>query len=575
MVVASSQRRRSLARRRLIFLGAVAAIIGLVVVAIVVSGGRPAAEASAERFVAAWQRGDYAAMHAELGEDAGKTRSLQAFIDDYRRAAATATATAFVPGKVGELEDGVVSVPMTVSTRVFGPIRATLRLPFAGEDDDAHIAWAQNLAFPGVERGQRLERSTQLPARADILFRDGTPLAAGEQRTSPVGPVASAIAGQLAEAPAARVDELRARGVPSDATVGTTGLERVFDDDLRGRPGGVLRAGSRVVATSTARAGKAVRTSIDPAVQRAAVEALGGQFGGVAVLRPKTGEILGLAGVAFSGLQPPGSTFKMVTLSGALEARIAGPNSSYPVQTGATIEGVEIENANGESCGGTLRLSFAHSCNSVFAPLGARLGPERLVATAEKFGFNKDVGIPGAATSTIPAAGEIGDALAVGSSAIGQGRVQASALQMAWVAATIGEDGLRTRLTLRAAQPAPKRTRVLRPGTARIVREYMEAVVNVGTGAAAAISGVRVAGKTGTAELKDTSKPDCNPTPEAPCPPAEPNDPTDTDAWFAAFAPAQDPRIAVGVLLIQNGAGGDTAAPVARQVLAAGLQRGG
>ncbi len=553
----------------------VVAIVGIVVVGLVVTGGRPEAEVRAERFVAAWARGDYPAMHAELADDARKARSVGAFTDDYRRAAATATATAFRPGKVGKLEDGVVSVPMTVTTRVFGTVRATLRLPFTGEDDKARVAWAQNLTFPGVERGQKLDRSTQLPRRADILFRDGTPLAQGEERTSPLGPVASAIAGQLAVVPAARVDEARARGVPDDATIGTTGLERVFDADLAGKPGGALRAGTRVLATGIPKPGKAVRTSIDPAVQRAAVEALGGQFGGVAVVRPKTGEILGLAGVAFSGLQPPGSTFKMITLTGALEARLAGPNSSYPVQTGTELEGVEIENANGESCGGSLRLSFAHSCNSVFAPLGARLGGERLVQIAEKFGFNKDVGIPGAATSLIPKASEIGDPLAVGSSAIGQGRVQATALQMAWVAATIGDDGLRTRLTLRAGEPAPQRTRVMRPGTARTVREYMEAVVNVGTGAAAAISGVRVAGKTGTAELKDTSKPDCNPTPEAPCPPVEPDDPTDTDAWFAAFAPAKDPRIAVGVLLIQNGAGGDTAAPVARAVLVAGLQRGG
>ena len=317
-----------------------------------------------------------------------------------------------------------------------------------------------------------------------------------------------------------------------------------------------------------------MRSSIEPDVQRAAVAAKGDRLGGVAALRPRTGEILALAGLAFSALQPPGSTFKIVTLTGALEAGLAGPNSKYPVVTKTTIEGVDLENANGESCGGTLRNAFAHSCNSVFAPLGARLGAPRLVTVAEKFGFNMDLGIPGAAVSTLPPATEIGDNLAVASSAIGQGRVQATALQMAWVAATIAGRGTRPALTLQRGLE-PKRTRVVPARIARLVASYMETVVKEGTGTAARIADVRVAGKTGTAELKDTSTPDCTPNPDpaaAPCPPVEPNDPTDTDAWFAAFAPFDEPRVAVGVLLVQAGTGGDTAAPVAKQVLLAGLK---
>jgi cell division protein FtsI/penicillin-binding protein 2 len=546
----------------------------VVVVLLMLTGGPPVEQAAAQRFVTAWSKGDYAAMHGELSAADQRAVPLARFRDSFRAAATTATATAFRHGKVDGPHDGVVSVPMTVLTRVFGTVRAKLRLTFSGKGDARRVAWSPSLVFPGLATGEQLSRSTRLPRRADILARDGTPLAQGEARTSPIADVASSIVGTLEPPPPERLARLRELGYPADVRVGARGLERVFEERVAGRPGGELRAGTRVLARTEPRPATAVRSSIDPDVQRAAVAAQGARLGGVAVVRPRTGEILALAGIAFSGLQPPGSTFKIVTLTGVLANKLAGLNSTYPVETKATIEGVDLENANGESCGGTLRQAFAQSCNSVFAPLGSRLGPVRLVQTAEQFGFNSDPGIPGAETSTIPAADEIGDPLAVGSSAIGQGRVQATALQMAWVAATIAGRGRRPRLTLEHGL-APKRTQAVPARVARMVASLMESVVKDGTGTAAAIPGVRVAGKTGTAELKNTSTPDCTPSPDpaaAPCPAAKPDDPTDTDAWFAAFAPAEAPRVAVGVLLVGAGAGGASAAPVAQQVLRAGLK---
>jgi cell division protein FtsI/penicillin-binding protein 2 len=321
-----------------------------------------------------------------------------------------------------------------------------------------------------------------------------------------------------------------------------------------------------------------VRTTISLPVEQAAVTALGARLGGAVALQPRTGEVLAFAGIAFSGLQPPGSTFKMITTTGALEAGITNPQKTYPVQQKAVLEGVDLENANGEYCGGSLVISFAKSCNSVFAPLGVQLGAKRLVAAAERYGFNAPPDIAGAAESTIPAAGEIGDDLAVGSSAIGQGRVQATALQMATVAAAIGLRGRRPHLSLdydAAHARAANTERAASAKVARTMERLMLAVVRGGTGTRAAIPGVLVAGKTGTAELRTTKK--CVPDPENPesCPPLDQaNDPTDTDAWFAAYAPTRRPRLAVGVLFVKAGAGGAVAAPAARIVLQAGLSAG-
>jgi cell division protein FtsI/penicillin-binding protein 2 len=423
--------------------------------------------------------------------------------------------------------------------------------------------------FPGLQRGEALERRTRLPPRATIRARDGTAVAKGEARLSDLDPLASEIAGRVGPAPPERAAELAARGVPEGAPVGLTGLEREFDAQLAGKPGGELLAGTRVLASAAPERGESVRTTIDPDIQRAAVTALAGRYGGIAAVRPRTGEVLALSGVAFSAPQPPGSVFKMITLSGALEAGTVKRNESFPVQTAATLEGTELQNANGESCGGSLIQSFAHSCNSVFAPLGAELGARRLVATAEHFGFNEDPGLAGAARSTIPDASEIGDDLAVGSTAIGQGKVLTTPLQMALVAAAIGEDGVRMHPTLRKGAPQ-KSTRAIPAPVARFVGRSMRAVVTGGTGVGAQIDGVPVAGKTGTAELRSTVNQDPVPPEDGEQPPQE--DPTDTDAWFAAYAPAEHPRIAVCVLLIAQGAGGETAAPAAREVIQAAVK---
>jgi cell division protein FtsI/penicillin-binding protein 2 len=270
----------------------------------------------------------------------------------------------------------------------------------------------------------------------------------------------------------------------------------------------------------------------------------------------------------------------MITLTGVLQARIASPGTVFPYATYTTLDGVKLNNANGESCGGTLEVAFAASCNSVFSPLGVKLGAGRLVSVAESFGFNHDAGVPGAPQSTLPRASAIQGELALGSTAIGQGQVLATPLEMATVAATIAEGGRRPQPTFELTAPPPAGRPVISPAITGTVRHMMIAVVQAGTGTAAAIPGVQVAGKTGTAELKTQCSPEAlareekssSGAPEG-CASAS-NQASNTDAWFAAFAPATSPRVVVCVLLVKDGAGGETAAPVARQVLEAGLQAG-
>ncbi|MCW3069491.1 MAG: hypothetical protein JWL67_2116 [Solirubrobacterales bacterium] len=560
-------------------------------------GGSPA-DTLATRFVTAWTRHDYATMYSDIDAASKRRVSASEFASAYEDALSGATATRLrITGRARSASRGVTAVPVRVETRLFG----TLRLRFAvttasATGEGMRVTWSRSLAFPGLRAGERLTRRTHLPPRASVLARDGSVLAESSEATgsstgsrgSPLGEAARAVLGEVGPVPASRRRALEAQGVPGDAIVGVSGLERALDDRLRGSPGGELLAtGSqggigRLLAYAAAKPASAVHSTVSPVVQRSAVAALGGQYGGIVALRPSTGEILAVAGLGLDGLQPPGSTFKMVTLSGVLAAGLASPHRVFPYASFSTLDGVKLSNANGENCGGTLELAFAVSCNSVFAPLGVELGATRLIAAAEQFGFNHDLGVPGAPQSTLPAASRVRGELAVGSTAIGQGQVLASPLQMAIVAATVADGGRRPSPTFLRGSPSSS-VRVMSPSVARTVRRLMIGVVRVGTGTAAAIPGVVVAGKTGTAELKSS----CPSTPTGSAPAENgaseastercqgtATEPSNTDAWFAAFAPAVHPRLVVCVLLVKDGAGGVTAAPVAREVLEAGLQAG-
>jgi penicillin-binding protein A len=490
--------------------------------------------AVAEKYAAAWAKGDHRAMWALLDEDTKKAYPPKRFTATYRAAERAATVSAVRTGAVRDARGDRLVVPVSVRTRNFGSLRGNVVLPVVSEGDGAAIRWRPFLRLPGLRRGESVKRRVLArPHRAAILAADGRSL----RRIA----AAAAIVGK-----------------PPGAESPGSGLERRFDARLGGRPGAELRFGNRLIKRVKVRRGRNVHATIRPGLQRAAQQALGNRLGGVAVLRPRDGSVLALAGLAVSGPQPPGSTFKIITASAALQNDIAKPTSTYPVQTAARLSGVLLRNASNESCGGTLVNAFIVSCNSVFAPLGAKLGAKRLVAAAERFGFNERPRIPAAKVSRISQPGQLKDSLAVGAAAIGQDRDLATPLQMASVGAAIAERGVRAKPRIVRNDPVI-RHRVVPARVARQVRTMMIGVVRGGTGTAARIPGVEVAGKTGTAELRPTA----NGTP----------DPKNTDAWFVAFAPASKPRYVVGVMLVGAGAGGAAAAPIARRVLQSALGR--
>ncbi len=557
------ERRRRLLRRLVPILAL--ALVALVAGVVVGAGHEPAERRVAERFLAAWQRADYGAMYELLDDGSRRRVSATGFAAAYRAAAETATLRGVSVGRVRAQGD-TYTARVRARTARFATLRGDTSFAVTTTDDRPGVAWKHRLVFPGLRAGERLRSETRLPPRGTLQARDGRVIAEGPERTGALGALSAEVAGQVGPIPPERAPEYAARGYPADAQVGLGGLERTFETRLAGTFGGTLRAGSRVLATARARQAPAVRTSIDPKLEAAAVTALAGRYGGIAVLRPRSGEVLALAGLAYSAPQPPGSTFKIITLSGALDAGVTKLSDDFPVQTSATLSGVELQNANGEACGGSLLESFAESCNSVFAPMGAKLGATRLVAAAERFGFNRAPDLPGAPMGSIPPASEIGDDLAVGSTAIGQGKTTATPLRMAEVAGAIANRGELVGPTLLRGGRGGRR-RATTPRTARVVTRAMRLVVKQGTGSAAAVTGVSVAGKTGTAELRSTVRDESTPIGED----AGASDTADTTAWFVAFAPSRRPSVVVAVMLIGQGAGGATAAPAAKTVLQAAV----
>ena len=573
-IAPAAERRRRLVLRALPIAAVAAAAF---VAGLIIAAGGVSLDA-ARRFAAAWERGDLRAMHAQLAPDAARRYPLAAFERQYRRAASTATITSVDAGTVDSAQSpgGAQAAAFDVSllTNAFGLLRGRVVLPLAG----GRIAWTPSLVFPGLRPGERLARRTRIPERAPILAASGTPLASGpaSARTSPLGAAATAIAGSISAPKGRQAAEQLRLGFPPGSATGTTGLELAFNRRLEGRPGGQLlavgRHGSRVIASTQPVAGKPVHTTIDPRLQEAAVVALGGTYGGVAVLGARSGSVLGLAGIAFSGPQPPGSTFKLITTTAALDAGIVKPSDQFPIETHSVVGGRVIANANDEACGGSFAQAFAESCNSVFVPLGPKIGSPRLVATAERYGFNSPPALydPAALSAVDPPASSlpkrIGDDLDLGVTAIGQGEVLATPLEMASVAQTIANGGVREPTAIvrdPPLRPEAKPVRVTSPQTTATMRTLMLGVVRYGTGTAAALPGIEVAGKTGTAELG------------ALAPSSQSHGNQRVDAWFTCFAPADHPSLVVAVMVVNaNGDGGTVAAPIARQILASGLGAG-
>lgn len=388
---------------------------------------------------------------------------------------------------------------------------------------------------------------------------------------------------------------------------GNTGIEAALNQYLTGTSNDQFFDQLNAILTGQNPKGAAVELTIDPVVQQAAWDALGGYEGAVIAIRPKTGEILAMVSnptfdpnalavhdtdavietynalladpldplinrTLAGDLDPPGSTFKLVVASAALESGAYTPDSAFPNPASLVLPETDftIFNADRGTCGSgaeaTIATAIQLSCNIPFAELGLQLGDRTIRDQANLFGFNESIEVPLVSEASVyPRALDDPQTML---SAFGQYTVRASPLQMAMVSMAIANSGVIMKPNLVESIVAADLTpieqfqatefrRAISQPTAAALTQMMVASVDNGAASGATIDGITVAGKTGTAE----------------------NDDDPYTLWFTGFAPAEDPEVVVAVV-IQNGGGlgqsgssNRIAAPIGRQVLEAVLSR--
>jgi penicillin-binding protein A len=385
---------------------------------------------------------------------------------------------------------------------------------------------------------------------------------------------------------------------------GQISLEESRDDDLVGEEDEFESILSGL--EDREREGKDVITNLDVAGTEAAVAGLAGRKGSVVAIEPQTGKVRVMVSIpeydpnripsnsreifndpnqpdlnrSTQERYAPGSTFKVVTATAALDSGKVSPDSIIDGSSPKEISGVPLENSGGQSFGAiSFTDALTNSVNTVFAQVGEDIGRDTLVEYMRRFGFYEDPELDYPGEQMVPsgilnADGDfVDDGFDVGRVAIGQGgaegQIQTTPMQMALVASAIANEGrlMRPQLTDRIVRKDGRvaeriqpdlQSQVMKPETSQQLADMMSRVVEEGTGTAAALSGIQVAGKTGTAEVGSAAQ--------------------FTQPWFIAFAPVEDPQIAIAVTVEQQPSGsqgGTVAAPIAADVIEAVLGGGG